>query len=90
MARNGITSFSYFNFLTANPTEFSKLTDRVSREIDTLKGEGKLPPGHAEQFDIQLETLRDANLPDCEIIGFPGLISTHKRKCTPSSELVAN
>jgi hypothetical protein len=71
--RKGITSFSYFPLSVANPQEAPALIKKLENDIDELKQSGQLPPGQAEQFDIQLETLQDNTLPDCEIIGLPGL-----------------
>lgn len=33
--------------------------------------DSELPPGLAEQYDLQLKILRDDTLPDIEIVGVP-------------------
>ncbi|KAH9927654.1 GMC oxidoreductase [Fomitopsis serialis] len=43
--------------------------------IEEKKESGTLPPGLAEQWDIQLRVLKDATLPDVEVIGFPGWLT---------------
>jgi hypothetical protein len=43
----------------------------VAKKINTLKRDGKLAAGLAEQFDIQLENLRNGTLPDFEIAALP-------------------
>ena len=75
MFRVGITSFAFFPLSTANPTQSAKIIDGVAKQVAELKKGGKLPPGLAEQYDIQLETLRSDTLPDLEIVAIPGHMS---------------
>jgi hypothetical protein len=81
MTRSGITSLSYFPLSVANPKEAPSLIDKLAKDIGMMEQNGELAPGQAEQFAIQLETLRDDTLPDCEIIGFPGLYAVHRCEC---------
>jgi len=47
------------------------LIEGVAKRIDAEKKGGKLPPGLAEQLDIQLETLKNDALPDLEFVALP-------------------
>lgn len=44
--------------------------------MEEKKRSGTLPPGLAEQWDIQLRTLKDETLPDIESVVLPGWFST--------------
>ncbi|KDQ52343.1 GMC oxidoreductase [Jaapia argillacea MUCL 33604] len=79
MYRLGITSFAYFPLSLANPSATPTLIASVERGITQAKRNPNLPPGLAEQWDIQLETLKDDTLPDLEIIAFPGFFTTVSR-----------
>lgn len=46
---------------------------KIEDQVDALKKSNKLPPGLAEQYDIQLSTLRNPTIPDCELIPIPFL-----------------
>ncbi|KAF8958583.1 GMC oxidoreductase [Flammula alnicola] len=78
--RNGITSFSYFPLFIANPDEAPAIISKLEKEVKIRREIGALPPGLAEQLDIQASTLRDGNLPDLEILAFPGLYSMTSTK----------
>lgn len=69
--RTGVTSFAYIPLSTTSPKEAPSLIEAVTKKIDDVKRDGKLPPGLAEQLDIQLEILRDDTLPDVEIVAVP-------------------
>lgn len=84
MYRVGITSFAYFPLSAANPTQAPSIIESVARQVAEAKKGGKLPPGLAEQYDIQLETLRSDTLPDLEVVGIPGHMS-RAGKHTPST-----
>lgn len=43
----------------------------VEDEVEALKRSGSLPPGLAEQYDIQLKNLRDEQIADCEVVAVP-------------------
>jgi hypothetical protein len=47
------------------------LDDDVTKRINASKMDSELPPGLAEQYDLQLKILRDDTLPDIEIVGVP-------------------
>lgn len=79
MCRTGITSFAYFPLSTANPKEAPRFIDDVAKKIYEAKKSGILPPGRAEQLDIQLETLRSDILPDLEIVVIPGYLAAAGR-----------
>ena len=61
----------FFPLSVANPSEESSLVAKAIRLIDERKDSRKLPPGLAEQYDIQIERLKDKSLPDFEFIDFP-------------------
>ena len=63
--------FAFFPLAVANPSETSSLVAKAVRFIEERKNSGKLPPGLAEQYDIQIERLKDQHLPDLEIAVFP-------------------
>ncbi|KAH8099870.1 GMC oxidoreductase [Cristinia sonorae] len=71
----GISSFAYFPFTTADPEAAKSFHQRVEDFIVEAKQSGTLPPGLAEQYDIQLRILKDDSVPDMEIVGFPGFLS---------------
>lgn len=74
MCRTGITSFAFFPLSAANPKEAPGFIASVAKKIEEAKKGGKLPPGLAEQLDIQLETLSSDTLPDLEVVVFPGYL----------------
>lgn len=69
--RTGITSYAFIPLAAISPKGALDLSNGVAEKIDNLKKDGKLPPGLAEQLDIQLENLRNDTLPDVEIIAAP-------------------
>ncbi|KAI0950969.1 hypothetical protein AcW1_008132 [Taiwanofungus camphoratus] len=73
--RYGITGFGYLPLQLANPTEAPTIIEEVSAYIEQQKKSGKLPPGLAEQYDIQLRVLKDGTQPDLELIAFPGFMT---------------
>ena len=75
MYRIGITSFAFFPLSAANPTQAPNIIESVGKQIAEMKKGRKLPPGLAEQYDIQLEMLRSDTLPDLEIVAIPGHMS---------------
>jgi hypothetical protein len=52
--------------------EVSRTTKAIEDKIETLKASGKLPPGLAEQYDIQLDAFRDPALPGYHMGVYPG------------------
>ena len=72
----GVTSFAYLPLSVANPKDSTSLVSKASQVIKEQKASGKLPPGLAEQYDIQLATLKDDTLPDLELALFPAFITS--------------
>lgn len=72
MCRVGITSFAYFPLSTACPTQAPSIIEGVAKQVAEASDGGNLPPGLAEQYEIQLETLRNDTLPDLEVVAIPG------------------
>ena len=52
--------------------KIAKLIDEFEAEVNKKAQNGVLPPGLEEQLRLQITTLRDEKVPDCEIILFPG------------------
>lgn len=67
-----ITSFAYIPLAFSSPQVAPALIKSVEDEVDAMKKSGSLPPGLAEQYDIQLKNLRDPEIPDLEVVVFPG------------------
>jgi choline dehydrogenase-like flavoprotein len=55
--------------------EASIIINKTEAEIKERQEKGLLPPGLAEQFALQISTLRDDRLPDFEIVAFPGFFT---------------
>ena len=70
--RLGITAFAYSPLQLASPHAASHIIEKLSAYVEEKKRSGSMPPGLAEQWDIQLRILQDSTLPDMEIIGYPG------------------
>jgi hypothetical protein len=62
----------YIPLSTASPEAAPEIIKKVELEVETLKRSGTLPPGLAEQLDLQLSNLRDPKIPDCQVVLFPG------------------
>lgn len=69
--RTGVKSFAFIPLSTVDPKGTPGLVERLANKIDVAKKNGTLPPGLAEQFDIQLETLKNDRIPDVEFLAFP-------------------
>ncbi|PCH42171.1 GMC oxidoreductase [Wolfiporia cocos MD-104 SS10] len=69
--RIGVSGFSYIPLQISSPNAVQNIIDGVTKHIEEQKKNGKLPPGLAEQYDIQLRMLQDRSLPDIELIAFP-------------------
>jgi hypothetical protein len=69
-----LSGLCYFSLQFANPEAADEIISRLEGKIGELKKSGKLPPGLAEQYDIQLAILRDPNVPDIEILPTTGLV----------------
>jgi hypothetical protein len=66
------TAWLYLPLFTLNPDGAEKVIKNVEQEVEVLKKSGTLPPGRAEQYDIQLSSLRNRKIADCQIVCFPG------------------
>jgi len=55
--------------------EASIIVDKIEAEVEERQGKGLLPPGLAEQFALQISTLRDERLPDFEVVALPGFFT---------------
>ncbi|KAF8958575.1 GMC oxidoreductase [Flammula alnicola] len=73
--RVGITSFSYIPLSSANADVASSVIDKAEKEVKARKEGGLLPPGLAEQFELQLSLFRDDTVPDLEIVAFPAFFT---------------
>ena len=51
-----------------NPNGAPELIDGLSKLVEDQIKSGKLPPGLAEQYKIQLRTLKDPHIPDLELV----------------------
>lgn len=69
--RLGITAFSYFPLQLGSPNATDAIVNEVTKYINDKKKSEKLPPGLAEQYDIQLRILKDKTLPEMELIAVP-------------------
>jgi hypothetical protein len=74
--RLGITSFAYPSLSTANPKDFLSIYTKLAKSIEERKKSGNLPPGLAEQLDMQLAAVKNAAIPDLELVAFPGFFTT--------------
>ena len=70
--RLGITAFAYSPLQLASPNAALHIIEKLSAYGEEKKQSGIMPPGLAEQWDIQLRVLQDSTLPDMEVIGYPG------------------
>jgi hypothetical protein len=64
-----VPTMSYIPLSVANPKGFSAFVAKVETAIKEQKASGRLPAGLAEQYDLQLEALKDDTVPDIQIIG---------------------
>lgn len=69
----GCTSQTFLPLAVANPIEFDDIVARAENEVKALMKNGTLPPGLCEQYDIQLENLKDSSLPDHQVLLMPGV-----------------
>ncbi|TFY63799.1 hypothetical protein EVJ58_g3033 [Rhodofomes roseus] len=75
MHRLGITAFGYAPLQLASPNGASSIVEKMTAYVEEKKQSGTLPPGLAEQWDIQLRVLKDSTLPDIEVIAFPAWLT---------------
>lgn len=67
-----MTAWTYYPLSFATPQSAARIIDEIEQKVTEMKRSGTLPPGRAEQYDVQLESLRDSRVPDCQSIVFPG------------------
>jgi len=70
---SGIHSFAWLPLSTVSPDRFPSLIHAAEAKVAKLAEEGHFitRPGLQEQYTIQLETLKNDSLPDCEIVYGP-------------------
>lgn len=68
------TTWLYLPLSTLNPEGAKDVIADVEKEVNALKQSVTFPPGRVEQYDIQLRGLRNPEIPDCQIICWPGHI----------------
>lgn len=73
MPNKHATGFSYYPLSFALPESAAQIIQGVEKKVAELKASGQLPPGLEEQYDLQLEALRDPAVPDCQFICGHGL-----------------
>lgn len=86
---SGITSFAYIPLSLANPHGAAGLIEKATKSVEALKADKNIPPGRAEQYDIQLQRLKDDKLPDFEFVGFPGFFPAYC-ECYGKSHIIEN
>lgn len=72
-------SFAYFPLTFGLPQTGSRIIKDTGEKVRELQKSGKLPPGLAEQYDLQLDALRDQATPDCQLISGRGLTTDDLR-----------
>lgn len=81
--RLGVTAFAFAPLQVVSPVAASDIIGDMSAYVEEKKQSGILPPGLAEQWEIQLRVLKDPTLPDTEVIGYPGFFKV-AFSCEPS------
>lgn len=66
-----LTSYAYMPLSFSSPENAPAIIKSIEDEVEALKRSGSLPPGLAEQYDIQLKNLRDEQIADCEVVAVP-------------------
>ncbi|KAH9841077.1 GMC oxidoreductase [Rhodofomes roseus] len=66
--RYGISAYSFLPIQVMNPNGAPEIVAGATKMIEEQIKSGKLPPGLAEQYKIQLRILQDAHIPDLEVI----------------------
>jgi hypothetical protein len=66
------TRFAYLPLSAINPERTAEIIKNVEQEVGALKMSGTLPPGRIDQYEIQLDNLRNPEVPDCQMILSPG------------------
>ncbi|EMD37265.1 hypothetical protein CERSUDRAFT_105302 [Gelatoporia subvermispora B] len=73
--RYAFNAFSYTSLSLVSPDEAESYIQRVNRRVQELKTTDRLPPGRAEQYEIQIRALKDNQNPDLQIVAYPGFLS---------------
>lgn len=66
------SSWAYFPLSFASPDGIERIIRDLEDKINDLERHKKLPPGLMEQYKIQLQSLREPKVPDCQHTAFPG------------------
>lgn len=74
--RLGVNGCVYTPLQAVSPNGAADINKRAVAFVEEMKRSSTLPPGLAEQWDIQLRTLKDETLPDIESVVLPGFFST--------------
>jgi hypothetical protein len=75
-----VPATAYIPLSAANPEGFSAFVAKVETAIKEQKASGQLPAGLAEQYDLQLEALKDDTVADIQILGI-GLFDKFGQDC---------
>ena len=75
MYRLGVNACVYAPLQVVSPNAASNIIERATAFVEEKRRSGTLPPGLAEQWNIQLRTLKDETLPDIECVALPGWFS---------------
>lgn len=67
-----MSGWSYFPLSFATLEGAPSIIKGVEEKVEELKRSGKLPPGTAEQYDLQIEALKNPKIPDCQTNFYPG------------------
>ncbi|KAL0952821.1 hypothetical protein HGRIS_007046 [Hohenbuehelia grisea] len=81
--RLGFGTLLFAPFSQIAGDERAVLVNRLVENIEKRKNAGNIPPGLAEQWDMQLAALQDDTLPDAEVALYPGFFGFSS---TPESE----
>ena len=90
MYRTGISAASYVSVPTVSPESAESFYKMAEAYVAQAKEDGSLPPGRAEQYDIQLATLKYECIPDLELVNFTGFITFLACKLSSGRPVSAN
>jgi len=79
--RNSISTMAWFPLSDARPDGAERVVASLEAELAEKEHKQAFPPGLKEQYAIQLETLKDAKQPDCEICLFPAYMTEISEPC---------
>jgi hypothetical protein len=78
-----MTAWTYYSLPFASPQGAAGIIEKIEDKVANLSRSGTLPPGLAEQYNVQLESIRDPNIPDCQSVVFPGFYKLDKSRSLP-------